>query len=85
MAFPGLARLARGGFSFAARAGLLQQRFASFQRKLGDNEVIGFTKQGGEFLSRQSVSGFQGNPLRAGQLRRRDNPGALGELRKIFR
>lgn len=79
------ARLSRDGLSFGARAGLLQQGFTSFSRELGEDKIVGFTKQGGEFLPLQGVLGFQRDPLRASQVRRGDDAGALGELREIFR
>jgi hypothetical protein len=56
-----------------------------FFRQLGDDEFVRFTQQPRQFFGRQRLSGFQGHPLRAGKIRRRDNVGALRELGKVFR
>src|SRR6267143_5676428 len=58
------------------------QGFTDLLWKSGDNQVIRLTEQAGEFIARQGVTGFQRDPLCAGQIRGGDDVGALGQFGK---
>ncbi len=66
------------------KAARLQQGFASLPGELGENKVVGFLEQTGEFLFLQGVLSFQSNPQRAGHVRRGNDAGTFGEFGEIF-
>src|SRR5712692_1396669 len=71
--------------SLACRRLCAEGRIACFLRKLREYHVIRIAQQACEFVRRQSVPGFERDPLRARQVRRRNDVGTLPEFSKIFR
>ena len=71
-----------GGFGFWCAA--LREEVAGFLWQLGDDQIVGFAEQAGEFVDGERVSVFEGDPLGAGQVRGGDDVGAFGQFGEIF-